>query len=83
MDAANQFAQEIASLVAAKLSGSTGVNKRVFTLADASEYTGLSEDAIRHKVAAGKMPTVNIDRKLRFDRRDLDRWIDEHRKMEE
>ncbi|MBV9443516.1 MAG: helix-turn-helix domain-containing protein [Acidobacteriaceae bacterium] len=38
---------------------------------------GITEHAIREKVAAGEIPCVRIDGKLRFDGRELDRWIDQ------
>jgi excisionase family DNA binding protein len=57
--------------------------KRLYSIGDASEYLGMTESAIRNKVAAGQLPHVQIDRKLRFDRVDLDRWIEEHRKLED
>lgn len=57
--------------------------KRLYSIADASEYLGMTESAIRNKVAAGQLPHVQIDRKLRFDRVDLDRWIEQHRRLED
>ena len=41
----------------------------------------MTEHVLRNKVAARKMPTVKIDRNLRLDVHDLDRWIDEHRML--
>ena len=42
---------------------------------EAAKYLGLTSHALRHK-AAVEIPCVRIDSKLRFDRRDLDRYID-------
>lgn len=56
--------------------------KRLFTLEEAAEYTGLTEAAIRVKVAAGKMPVVRVDRKFRFDVEDLNRWIESSKQVE-
>jgi hypothetical protein len=39
----------------------------------------MTPHALRHK-AAIDIPCVGIDTKLRFDRRDLDRWIDRARR---
>lgn len=71
----------IAEAVASRIK--PALTKRVLTLAEAAEYIGLTEAALRHKVAARQIPYVSIDRKTRFDVRDLDRWIDEHRRLED
>jgi excisionase family DNA binding protein len=51
-------------------------SRRVLDLHVAAEYLGLTPDALRHKVAAGEIPTVRLDRKYRFDIRDLDSLIE-------
>lgn len=43
---------------------------------DTARYLGMTENSIREKAAGGEIPCVRIDGRLRFDRRELDRWID-------
>lgn len=68
---------------ALRKAGPAGVQKRLYTVNEASEYLGMTEEAIRAKVLANQIPRVSIDRKLRFDKLDLDRWIEQHRTAEE
>ena len=49
---------------------------RLLDIEDAARYLGLTVHALRHK-AGVEIPVVRIDSKLRFDRRDLDRYIDQ------
>ena len=76
--AVTPLAEEIAAIVVSRLQENGTVQRRLFTLREACEYTGLSEDAIRHKVAAREIPVTRVDRYLRFDRMELDRWIRNH-----
>jgi excisionase family DNA binding protein len=71
------LAEEIARAVVAMLQDAGPVQRRLFTLREACEYTGLTDDAIRHKAAAGEIPVTRVDRYLRFDKLELDRWIRE------
>jgi excisionase family DNA binding protein len=80
--AVTPLAEEIARIVIAEMRESGPVQRRLFTLREACEYTGLSEDAIRFKAAAGQIPVTRIDRFLRFDRVELDRWIRENTRTE-
>ncbi len=54
---------------------------RLLTLAQAATYLGLTPDALKAKVHRGKVPTVDIDSKLCFDRVDLDRIIDQNKRL--
>jgi hypothetical protein len=67
--------EAIADAVALKLERMAGLQQRLMDLHDAAKYLGMTEDALRHK-AGVDIPSVRIDGKLRFDRRDLDRYID-------
>ena len=49
--------------------------QRLLDVDDAAKYLGMTTHALRHK-AGTEVPVVKIDNKLRFDRRDLDRYID-------
>ena len=67
----------IADAVMVRLPQFTGMRPRLFEVDQAAEYLGMTPIALRHKAHAGEIPTVDIDAKLRFDRRDLDRYIDQ------
>ena len=53
---------------------------RLLTLDQAATYLGLTKDALRAKVHMGRIPTVDLDKKLRFDRQDLDRIIEQNKR---
>ena len=65
----------IADAVALRLERMAGMRQRLLDIHQAAEYLGMSEHALRHK-AGVDVPCTRIDGKLRFDRRDLDRYID-------
>jgi excisionase family DNA binding protein len=49
---------------------------RLMTVKQAAEYLGLSQKAVRHKIAEGTIPAVREGSRVRLDRGDLDHWID-------
>jgi excisionase family DNA binding protein len=65
----------IADAVVQRL-GAALTGPRLLTIEGAALYLSMSEDAIRHKVVNGKIPSVRIDRLLRFDVRDLEKWLE-------
>ena len=67
--------EAIADAVALRLERMVSVQQRLMDLHDTAKYLGMTEDALRHK-AGVDIPCVRIDGKLRFDRRELDRYID-------
>jgi hypothetical protein len=67
--------EAIAEAVAMKLSRMATMSQRLMDVEEAAKYLGMTPHALRHK-AAVDIPCVRIDTKLRFDRRDLDRYID-------
>jgi len=67
--------EAIAEAVAVKLSRISNMAQRLMDVEEAAKYLGMTPHALRHK-AAVDIPCVRIDTKLRFDRRDLDRYID-------
>jgi hypothetical protein len=67
--------QAIADAVAAKIERMSGMRQRLMEVDDAATYLGMSAHALRHK-AGVEIPCVRIDGKLRFDRCDLDRFVD-------
>ena len=66
----------IADAVMIRLEKFTGMRQRLFELDQAAEYLGMTAEALRKK-AGVDIPVVKIDARLRFDRRELDRFIDQ------
>ena len=52
--------------------------KRLLTIKEASEYLGKSVKALYHMVERRQIPFVKIRKNLRFDKIDLDKWIEKH-----
>jgi hypothetical protein len=73
--AGNAMIEAIAEAVAQKLEWMARTSQRLMDVEEAAKYLGLTCHALRHK-ASVEIPCVRIDSKLRFDRRDLDRYID-------
>jgi hypothetical protein len=67
--------EAIAEAVAVKLSRMATTSQRLMDGEEAAKYLGMAPHALRHK-AGVDIPCVRIDTKLRFDRRDLDRYLD-------
>jgi hypothetical protein len=67
--------EAIAEAVALKLCRISTTSQRLMDVGEAAKYLGMTAHALRHK-ASVDIPCVRIDTKLRFDRRDLDRYID-------
>ncbi len=73
--------ETIAEAVVARLVESGVLVPRLLTLEQAATYLGMTKDALKAKVHMGKIPTVALDGKLRFDKLDLDRIIQEHKRV--
>ena len=71
----------IADAVVSRLKESAVLAPRLLTLNQAAIYLGLTADALKAKVHMGRIPTVDLDKKLRFDKLDLDRMIEESKKI--
>jgi excisionase family DNA binding protein len=54
---------------------------RLLTLDQAATYLGLTKEALKAKVYLGRIPTVDLDKKLRLDREDLDRVIEQNKRV--
>src|SRR4051812_38152713 len=67
--------EALAEAVARKLERMVASQQRLLEVEDAAQYLGMTAHALRHK-AGNEVRVVKIDNKLRFDRRDLDRYID-------
>ncbi len=70
----------IADALALRLRDNGLLIPRLLTLDQAATYLGLTKDALKAKVHMGRVPTVELDKKLRFDRQDLDRLIDQNKR---
>jgi predicted DNA-binding transcriptional regulator AlpA len=55
--------------------------KRVFNLAEAAEYCGLTRESFKKKVVRDRLRKVRVDKCCRFDIADLDQWIDTHKEQ--
>lgn len=71
----------IADAVVNCLRNSAVLVPRLLTLNQAATYLGMTADALKAKVHMGRIPTVEIDKKLRFDKLDLDRVIEQSKKI--
>jgi len=52
---------------------------RVLSLEQAAEYMGMTRDSLKHNYSLGRIKAVRVDKRLRFDRADLDAWIESHK----
>jgi excisionase family DNA binding protein len=68
--------EAIADAVAKRVERMAGCTQRLLNLDDAATYLGMTPAALRHKVRSGEITAVRSDARLRFDRRELDRFID-------
>ena len=71
----------IAEAIASRLMDSNVLIPRLLTLDQAAKYLGLTKEALKAKVHLGRIPTVDLDKKLRFDRLDLDRMIEQNNRV--
>jgi excisionase family DNA binding protein len=71
----------IAEAIASRLMDSNVLIPRLLTLDQAAKYLGLTKEALKAKVHLGRIPTVDLDKKLRFDRLDLDRLIEQSKRV--
>ena len=53
--------------------------KRLFTVAEAAEYLGIPEWTVRELGWAEKVRPVRFNRRVYFDVRDLDTFIENHK----
>jgi excisionase family DNA binding protein len=71
----------LAEAVASKIKIEGPAMKRVFDLDEAAAYCGLSRDSFKKKVVRDRLRKVRLDRNWRFDKSDLDHWIDAHKEQ--
>lgn len=52
---------------------------RYLSVAQLAEYApALTQKAIYHLVADGKIPHIRLGRKIQFDKEKVDRWMERH-----
>jgi excisionase family DNA binding protein len=55
------------------------VQGRYLSVAQLAEYVpALTQKAIYHLVADGKIPCIRLGRKIQFDKEKIDRWMERH-----
>ncbi len=73
--------ETIADAVASRLQSHGLLVPRLLTLDQAATYLGMTKDALKAKVHLGRIPTVELDKKLRFDQLDLDHMIEKSKRV--
>jgi excisionase family DNA binding protein len=56
----------------------TPATKRLLTIPEAAEYLGLSKLTLYEWVSQRKIEYVKVGRLVKFDQRQLERWIEKH-----
>lgn len=77
----NDFADLVASRLADRVSDSGSIRPRLLTVDQAASYLGRSKTSIQHLVSGNVLPTVRSDKRVFFDIRDLDAWIDQNKSL--
>lgn len=54
----------------------------IMTLQQVAEYLKFSKDKVYQMANAGKIPAIKIGKQWRFDKNDLEKWIDRHKNKE-
>jgi excisionase family DNA binding protein len=76
----DQYFEEVAARLERRLDQripATVPAKRLFTVSEAAEYLGRSENAVKLLIHRGKLPVTRIDSKSQIDKKALDKLIDE------
>jgi excisionase family DNA binding protein len=76
----DRYLDSIASRLERKLEKWIPANantKRLFTVPEAAEYIGRSENAVKILIHRGKLPVTRIDSKSQIDKGALDKLIEE------
>ena len=47
----------------------------LMTVSDVAQFLGMHEKTVYHWAGRGRLPCVRVGSRLRFDPRELDRWI--------
>jgi hypothetical protein len=76
--------EAVAAAVAAKIRDMAGIGKikpRLLTIELAGEYLSRSADSIRYLIKRRKLPVSKIDNRIFLDIHDLDRIIDDSKRV--
>lgn len=57
------------------MKGISGIERRLLTIPEAAQYTGLSPHTLYTMVSQRRIPYVKVGRLVKFDRTMLDQWI--------
>ena len=57
--------------------------KRLYNMTEAGEYLGRSAWSIRRLIWAGELPAVRAGRRVQVDLKDMDKFIDKHKILEQ
>ena len=54
------------------------MTRRLLTIKEVADYTGLSPHTLYQMVSQRRIPFVKMGRLTKFDREELDKWITDH-----
>ena len=57
------------------------IGKRLLNAKETAEYLGLKEWTVRQWASMGKLPKVKLGKALRFDKADLERFVEENKSL--
>lgn len=81
----DEFVEALARRISAQIRADlmkvqqTSIERALLGMPDAARYLGRTKCAMQHLVAAGDVPYIKIGRRVFFDKRDLDAWINAKR----
>jgi excisionase family DNA binding protein len=73
------LAERVVSKLEQRIPLATRGSKRLLDTTEAAAYIGRSKTALHHLIRDNKLPVVRMDRRVFFDTRDLDAWIEQNR----
>ncbi len=76
-DTVELFLTAMADAIADRLERRQEAHRRILDMEETCEYLGCSEDTIYRLIAEKKLTPVRIDRRIRFDIRELDKLIED------
>ncbi|MFL6352275.1 MAG: helix-turn-helix domain-containing protein [Bryobacteraceae bacterium] len=88
MNSLDELLDNVATRIASKLQDAarrqqtTKTHARLLNVREAATYLGRTKDAVQHLGSSGKLPIVRSDKRVFFDVRDLDRWIEQNKRQQ-
>jgi len=55
------------------------IERILISLKETAVIIGRTETAVRNMVVVGKLPYVRADKRIMFDLRDIEKWIEENK----